>query len=143
MEYDNRFHPAEGNDIEEYDINGKSSFTLQNLKSLDKRFHKHKKMVLIEIENGDLIKKHVVIEYYSSGPTGSNIRNAQTGVYTKDIVGSKCEDLYFKVTIADGNLLTLFYDSPEQYERHQHEKLSQETKEQWFKKRLLFEKMNR
>ena len=142
MEYDNRFHPAEGNDIEEYDINGKSSFTLQNLKSLDKRFHKHKKMIKIEIDNGDSIRKQVVIEYYSSGPTGSNIRNAQTGVYTKDIVGSKNEDLYFKVTLTDNQLLTLFYDSPEQYERHQRVKLSQETKEQWFKKRLLFEKMN-
>ena len=143
MEYDNRFHPAEGNDIEDYDINGKSSYTLQNLKSLDKRFHNLKKMALIETENGSVIKKQVVIEYYSSGPSGSYIRNAQTGIYTKDIVGSKNEDLYFKVTIADGNLLTLFYDSPDQYERHQREKLSQETKDQWFKKRLLFEKTNR
>ena len=143
MEYDNRFHPTEGNDIEDYDVNNKNSFTLQNLKSLDKRFHRQRKIILIESDNGNLIRKQVVIEYYSSGPTGSNIRNAQTGVYTKDIVGSKYEDLYFKVTIANGKLLTLYYDSPEQYERHQREKLSQETKEQWFKKRMLFEKINR
>ena len=143
MEYDNRFHPAEGNDIEDYDINNKNSYTLQNLKSLDKRFHKHKKTVPVETESGNTIRKQITIEYYSCGPSGSNIRNAQTGVYTQDIVGSKNEDLYFKVTVADGSLLTLFYDSPEQYERHQREKLSQETKDLWFKKRLLFEKMSR
>jgi len=143
MEYDNRFHPTEDNDIEDFDITGKSLYSLQNLKSSDKRFHKQRKTIQIETENGNLVRKQVVIEYYSSGPTGSNIRNAQTGVYTKDIVGSKQEDLYFKVTLTDNQPLTLFYDSPEQYERHQRVKLSHETKEHWFNKRLLFEKMNR
>lgn len=136
MYYDDRFHPVDSNDFEDYD--SRRNHTLQNLKSLDKNYYKYKKMVTVEDETGYRSQKKVLIEYYASGQTGNYIRNAQTGIYTKDMVGSKSEDLYFKITM--GNSIHLFYDSPEQYERHQYTKLSSEIKEKWAKKRLLFDK---
>ena len=63
---------------------------------------------------------------FGSGDTGTTIRNAVTGEkYYGHRVGSRHEDLYFKTRICTGefgsdNPVTLFYDSVEQYERHQH-----------------------
>lgn len=70
------------------------------------------------------------------------IRNACTGVYTKHRVGSKEQDLYFTVTDLSGRGRKLnipkhlYYDSPEEYERHQCTQVSQETKEKWYVKNL-------
>jgi hypothetical protein len=61
---------------------------------------------------------------FGSGDTGSTIRNAVTGEkYYGNRVGSRHEDLYFKVRVCTGEFIepvTLFYDSIEQYERHQY-----------------------
>ena len=95
MDYDDRFHPIEGNDIDDYERN---TNMLQNLKLMDKKYHKYKKNISVIDHHGDKISKKIMIEYYSSGPIGSYIRNAFTGLYTKDMVGSKNEDLYFKIT---------------------------------------------
>ena len=130
MYYDDRFHPVDSNDFDDYD--SRRNHTLQNLKSLDKNYHKYKKMVTVEDETGYRSQKKVLIEYYASGQTGSYIRNAQTGISTKDIVGSKSEDFYFKITIGNSN--HLFYDSPEQYERHFHTTVLQPCKEEWLTK---------
>lgn len=75
----------------------------------DKNVHK------IKLSAGKTIVVH------SSGDTGSQIRNAVTGnFYGRDsIVGSKMEDLYFRVGHSVGNeRKKLFFDSPDQYERH-------------------------
>jgi len=75
--------------------------------------------------DSDAYKMKQVI-MFGSGDTGSTIRNAVTGEkYYGHRVGSKREDLYFKTRICTGefksdNPVTLFYDSVEQYERHQH-----------------------
>lgn len=62
-------------------------------------------------------KKNVVV--FSSGSTGSKIRNAMSGAYTNDIVGSAMEDSYYRVTHSIGSEgKKLFYDSPAQYEKH-------------------------
>lgn len=137
MYYDDRFNPVDSNDFDDYDKETRRIHALLNLKSLDKNYHKYKKMVTLEDETGYRSQKKILIEYYSSGQTGNYIRNAQTGIYTKDTVGSKNEDLYFKITFSNSN--HLFYDSPEQYERHQHDKISSEIKEKWLKKKLNFE----
>jgi len=54
--------------------------------------------------------------------------------------GSKDEDGLFSVILATGESgqtpLILFYDTPEQYERHFNLKLSQETKQRWHKKKI-------
>jgi hypothetical protein len=79
------------------------------------------------------------VTLYAAGPFGHTIRNAVSGFkYVGDMVGSKSEDLYFKVKLATGEAgiegATLFYESPEQYENHQFNKLSQTTKEKWHNK---------
>lgn len=62
-------------------------------------------------------KKNVVV--FSSGSTGSKIRNAMSGAYTNDVVGSAMEDVYYRVSYSVGaEGKKLFYDSPEQYEKH-------------------------
>jgi hypothetical protein len=64
-------------------------------------------------------KKSIVV--YTSGDSGSHIRNAVTGATYggKHIVGSPMEDMYFRVGQSVGNeLKKLFFDSPDQYEKH-------------------------
>lgn len=65
--------------------------------------------------------KTVFVTVYASGPTGSQIRNAISGEYTKYIVGSKSEELFYKVCVATGfnkdGPLTLFYGSHEERDR--------------------------
>lgn len=62
-------------------------------------------------------KKNIVI--FSSGSIGSKIRNAVTGEYTKNLVGSSMEDLYFSISYPIGTeRKKLFFDSPNQYEKH-------------------------
>lgn len=78
------------------------------------------------------------------------IKNAITGTYqvTGHVpgqiarffrVGSADEDLFFSVILATGETgqdpATLFYDNPEQYERHFYTKLSKEMKDYWLEKR--------
>lgn len=81
----------------------------------------------------------VKIGCYMAGPPGSTIVNAQTGQkYPGHIVGKFDEDLYFKVMLCSGengsNPVTLFYDSPAQYEKHFCREISQKTKADWFEK---------
>jgi hypothetical protein len=88
------------------------------------------------------------LDYYETNMApDSRIRNAVTGSRYRDdhpklkyLVGSRQEDLFFKVTIANGengNIpIHLFYDNPEQFERHQRLILSQTCKERWTKKNL-------
>lgn len=61
---------------------------------------------------------------YTSSGIGNNIRDAETGQYYNELVGSCDEDLFFKVCLATGecksenNSSTLFYSSPCQYMSH-------------------------
>lgn len=73
---------------------------------------------------------------------GSTIRNAATGYFESNYmgkpiykVGSIDEDLFFRVSLSVNGSgpepRKLFYDSPEQYERHFSATISNETKEKW------------
>ena len=61
---------------------------------------------------------------YSSNGTGNQIRDAETGEYYHNLVGSKDEDLFFKVSLSTGKCKssngsnTLFYLSPQHYSIH-------------------------
>jgi len=83
-------------------------------------------------------KQDMYLTMYSSGLTGTNIRDAITGAYYKELVGSAAQDLFFKVTIATGEFpgspLHLFYLSPELYERHQECELDDTLKNNWYEK---------
>lgn len=78
----------------------------------------------------------------------AKIKNAVTGIlYLKEtpdglrhtyyFLGSKDQDLFFKVKMINGDTskpLVLFYSSPEEYEKHQFIVLSDSIKETWRKK---------
>jgi len=80
--------------------------------------------------------KNVTINMHGSGDSGSFIRNAVTGAVTNYIVGSKDQELFYKVSMCTGldrehRPVHLFYDSPTQYENHQFTHVSDEVKELW------------
>ena len=101
---------------------------IDQLKKADKDYHSTSLTV-------DEDKK-VKVEMYSTNQTpGYLIRDAVTGVKQPYRVGSKDEYLFFKVRashMSNGeDLVTFYYSSPEEYEKHQYTTISQEVKENW------------
>ena len=132
MEYDDRFNSVETNDF--INSNQNQLNALSRVQSLNRGYHKLMRTVLINNRN-----KKIELGVYGSGSHESQIRNAETGEYYKYKVGTMDEDLFFKVMISTGEVpsgpLTLFYDSPEHYERHHCVFLDNFTKKHWeFKK---------
>lgn len=147
---DDRFHPNndDDNSVEEYEYNyvgndarsettrgsaansmhKKNRKMLEDMKSIDKGYHTVDILV-----NG--VKKPV--DYYSTPMTpGAIIRDATTGARNQNrFVGSMDECLFFKVGYSgigckEGSLV-LFYDSPEQYEKHMYTTVDAATKSKW------------
>jgi hypothetical protein len=132
MYFEDKFDPNEENDIQKKELN--------NIKSYDKGYgYVYRKK---QLANGKIVRSR--IDCYTSGDIGSCIRNAETGNFYKYKVGSKSEDLFFKVALATGELKTkngsnvLFYDSPEQYDKHLDQEVSQTIKQTWHEKKLAF-----
>lgn len=121
MFYDDNYNPTDPNDydvnVNETDANGKNK--LGQFKQLNRRYHQINRN--ITKNNGK--QQLVTIGLYSSGNIGSYIKNAETGESYNYKVGSKDEDLFFKVSHSTGEFksgpLTLFYETPEHFERHQ------------------------
>lgn len=132
MEYDDRYTPLEANDYDDSNHNQQSA--LKKSKILNRGYHKIMINTVINNKN-----KSIELGVYGSGSHESQIRNAETGEYYKYKVGTMDEDLFFKVMISTGEIssgpLTLFYDSPEHYERHQYLVLDDLTKRKWEAKR--------
>ena len=122
-----------------------SSVHNKNIHNNDRGFH-----VIKRKKNS---RGHFLLEFYETPNVSEcRIRNAITGLWYRDdhpkckyLVGSRQEDLFFKVRNSTGeseicnhenrkNTYLLFYDSPEQYERHQKTTLSQLEKEKWQEK---------
>ena len=109
-------------------------------KRMDKDYYSYKRKTFSE--DGMRMEK---VEVYSS-PLLSNglIRNAVTGIRMEHRVGSKYEDLYFRVMDVHADNHTpindlprkLFYDNPEQCERHLQITISNDVKETWSQKNL-------
>lgn len=101
----------------------------------DSHYHKEKRAYW---EKDGKYCKFVNIGYYSSGGTGAHIRDAISGEYSRYLVGSAKQQLFFKVVIATGvnknGPLHLYYASPEQYETHQYAIVDDETKTLWYEK---------
>ncbi len=100
-----------------------------SVKRADKNYEKY------QIHFG---KKRVSIENHGSGQIGSRVRNAVTGHLYPFLVGSRDEYSLFKVidSTARGGKnypLMLYYDSPEQYEKHHYVNLSLDVKQRWYK----------
>lgn len=141
MYADDLFSPTQTNDYDNVNV-GAIRKAVKSIQETDKV---RKNYYTITKPFNDMIKgkfyKTVNISYYSSGSSGSKIRNAIDGQYTNYIVGRrKDESNFFKVTMACGmqpdGPVNLFYNSPEEYERHQFAELDQATKDKWFNKKV-------
>jgi len=123
---DNIFNPTGVNDFET---------EIQEFKSFDKGYNKIYKNGLVLGRNGKYKKKK--IEFYTSGDRGTRIRDAITGIYYKDKVGSFNEDKFFKVSLATGQCKSkngshmLFYTTPHQHMTHFATQLNPSIIQKW------------
>lgn len=82
--------------------------------------------------------KNPIAYFHTDSNPGSTIRNAVTGQYETGFkFGSLNQDLFFKVGQASPTnsvMHMLFYDSPEQYEKHFHTTLHADIKSKWSEK---------
>jgi hypothetical protein len=122
--------------LEVYSQNSEKNVRLAKLyaENEDKGYH-----LLTRKNRQGQVKK---VPCFGSGGQGTSIRNAITGerIFSHK-VGSFSEDLYYKVMICTGESkhgdpITLFYESPEHYERHQFQSLDKETKKMWYERQI-------
>jgi hypothetical protein len=100
----------------------------EDYKKIDKGYQK------VKVMDG---YKMVDIEFYTTNSTpGCAIRDAITGAKNlENRVGSHTEDLFFKTNWSVGQeMYLLFFDSPEQFERHMRTTVSEATKQKWMDK---------
>lgn len=106
-------------DEEYFDINEEEDDTTV---SKSRRRNRKRDDLMNMVDTGFSVygKQFPVAYFHTSTNPGSTIRNAVTGIYESGyLVGSVNEDLFFKVAFTLGaSKHVLFYDSPEQYERH-------------------------
>jgi hypothetical protein len=133
MDYIDNFHPMELND---YDNNDELEKRIDVIKKTDRGYNKTWRLM----PKNDIMKR-TKVEFYVSGDIGSNIRDAETGHYYSNLIGSLDEDLYFKVCLATGECKNkkgsniLFYSSPQQYMSHFNEELNDDIINKWTSKR--------
>ena len=135
MYFGDLYDPNEKNDIAI--VNDEHKAMIGETKSMDIGYN----TITREIIRTDGRRKNVKIDLYSSNGTGKCIRDAETGVYYKNLVGSKDEDLFFKVSLATGECnskngsTTFFYISPTHYMSHMNCQVSPEIIQIWESKR--------
>lgn len=116
-------------------VNGQILNMMNGIKEMsDKNYH-----IIYRKNRGKMIK----IGLFASGARGNTIRNAVSGQrYSGHVVGSTSEDFYYKVQVSTGEItsngdsISVFYDSPEQYEKHFGTLVEQSCKERWLSKKL-------
>lgn len=112
-----------------------------NEDSIEKKKDKGLNTLTIKVQQKNGRIKNKQIKVYTSCGAGTKIRDAETGVYFPNKVGSKDEELFFKVAIATGECNsrngsnTLFYCSPQHYENHLHTNVDPTLIVNWEKKR--------
>ena len=110
---------------------------LNEAKNLDKGHAK----IWGHIERADGSLKATKIDIYTTGYVGTLIRDAESGEYYSEVVGSLDENLYFKMSMVTGYLRAkngsniLFYKSPDHCMRHLHIDISPEIVAKWQDKR--------
>lgn len=136
MSYENDYNPADPNDIDN-EVNMSNDVLANSLKT-DRGLNFIYRKVMSS-KTGKPKNKRIYI--YTSSGIGNRIRDAETGDYYPNKVGSKDEDLFFKVILATGECKsangssTLFYVSPQHYMTHLNCEVTQETIEKWEAKR--------
>lgn len=138
MYYDDQFDPTQPNDVDDYENEKiRNNERILQALSLDRGLNTIIRKVTLE--NGRTKNKRIRI--YTSGGAGSRIRDAETGEFYPYIVGSRDEDLFFKVALATGECnsangsSTLFFSSPQHCMNHIHCTEDPETISKWDTKR--------
>jgi hypothetical protein len=138
MYFEDNFNPTEPNDYNQtYSNNVTNQGVISETKHLDVGYNVVNRTAL----RVDGRTKNVKIEMYSSSGTGNSIRDAESGVYYKYLVGSKNEHLFFKVALATGECDSrngsnaFFYISPTHYMSHMKCDVSPEIIRVWEEKR--------
>ena len=148
MYYDDNFHPT--NDEDNYSVMDESIATHD---SKTNSVRNRQKKIADDVKRADKgycfyqIKpssltgfKSTKIEFFNSGSCiGNRIRDPISGTRMIERVGTKDEYKFFKVSVSGINSISgvkLFYDSPEQYERHHKCVLNTAIKEKWHQERF-------
>lgn len=139
MYQDDYFNPVDQNDFEEQDVDK----MFEKVKKQDKGYN----VIYRKAFKKDGRRYNKKIEIYTSSGSGTRIRDAETGEYFSNIVGSKDEDLFFKVILATGECQslngssTLFFSSPQHYATHMQCEVDPVSAHNWEEKRdaRLFE----
>lgn len=142
MYYDEMIETAVDTDF--VSVDDKKNTSAGVARNMDHKYEKFKIPFNKTWKDGRFYKT-ITVEQYGSSQSGSRIRNAVTGQRYPYLVGSANEDLFFKVSDATGRKgrkypLTLFYDTPEQYENHHFTSLNQDIKNAWQEKNLVARK---
>ena len=141
VEEENRNHDVDdelsmntGMSVSEYSYNKKRKSVSESVKRSDSGYYKYyiqKKKMKIKVE-----------VYSTKSGVGTLIRCPFTGMRTNDRVGSFEENYYFKVrfpVVGNGDEpVTLYYTTPESYERHHMCDLGEKSKEDWRNRRKMF-----
>ena len=136
MYQDDYFNPANPNDYNDDDI-GETQDVMKKLLKDDRGLNTLTRKV--QMDDGKIKNKRIKV--FTSGSVGTRIRDAETGEYYPNKVGSKDEDLFFKVIIATGECNSangsnkLFYISPRHYENHLYTDVDPERVAVWEAKR--------
>lgn len=140
-DYDEDYGESTYNQIDSNSISDEDDDTLDSQKLRKKKFEDLKNIdrgyVKARINTGH---NKITVEYYkTANMIGTKIRNALMGIYENYRVGRKDEDLFFKVVStvvkdSNGESHLLFYDSPEQYEKHFQCEVSDKIKRKWLEK---------
>jgi len=135
MYKEDNYNPCDRNDYDN-NLNHKAG-TLDDTKAIDRGYN----VIYRKVTRNDGKIKNKRIEIYTSSDVGSRIRDAETGEYFPNIVGSKDEDLFYKVALSTGECRsangsnTLFYLSPQHYASHLDHPLDSAEVERWELKR--------
>ena len=131
MYQEDNYSPIDSNDYDD---------EIENMLDKSKRMDKGYNAVYRIVQRKDGRLKRTKIDVYTSSGTGNRIRDAETGEYFPNIVGSKDEDLFFKIALSTGECKsingsnTLFYSSPQHFMNHLHNDLSPEIISAWDEK---------
>ena len=132
MYQDDYYNPADPNDYDD---------DVENILDKSKKMDKGYNVVYRKVQKKDGRWKNKKIDMYTSSGAGTRIRDAETGEYFPNYVGSKDEDLFFKVALSTGECRslngsnTLFYVSPQHYMNHLNCEVSPERIAIWEEKR--------
>jgi hypothetical protein len=106
-------------------------------KRLDTGYNKFYRTYTKEVD-GKIVKKSVAVELYTCSDTpGRMIRSAIGGSFHSNYrVGKTDEYIFFKIGMCTGECRggsnTMYFDTPEQYEKTFNVTLSQELKDNWY-----------